>query len=56
MRQYDAEQKDNLAIRKNTNIFNGVKGLAILYLVYGSTYFFSWYSYYDNPYDIQKMQ
>ena len=56
LRQYDAEQKENLALRKNTNIFNGVKGLASLYLVYGSTYFISWYAYYDNPYDIQKMQ
>lgn len=41
---------------KNLKVFNGIRALSSLYLIYGSTYFFSWYAIYDNPDDINRMK
>lgn len=41
---------------QNLKVFNGIKALSSLYLIYGNTYFFSWYAIYDNPGDINTMK
>lgn len=41
---------------KYMTVFNGVMGLSVLFVIWGQTYFFSWYGVYDNPQDIIKMR
>jgi hypothetical protein len=31
-------------------------GFGIIYVMWASTYFFSWYGLYDNPQDLKKMR
>ena len=41
---------------KHLSIFTGVMGFGIIYIMWASTYFFSWYGLYDNPQDLKKMR
>lgn len=37
------------SLYKNMSIFNGIIGFGSIYIMWASTYFFSWYGLYDNP-------
>jgi hypothetical protein len=37
-------------------VFNGVTALSMIYALWGSTYFFSWFGVYDNAHDIQSFR
>jgi hypothetical protein len=37
-------------------VLNGLKGIGVLYLIYGMTYYYSAYAGFENPYDIQPMR
>ncbi len=45
----DIATKPGDLIWENLHVLNGVKALASLYFIYGSTYYFSWYSVTENP-------
>lgn len=38
------------------SIFTGLMGFGIIYVLWASTYFFSWYGLYDNPQDLKEMR
>jgi hypothetical protein len=55
-RAYQVAQTPGLSLHsataplyKNLSIFNGLLGFGIIYVMWASTYFFSWYGLYDNP-------
>lgn len=37
-------------------LFNGIKGISILYFIFGSTYMFAWYAIIGNYYDLDEMR
>lgn len=41
---------------KYLTVFNGVVGLSLIFSIWCTTYFFSWFGVYDNPQDITKMR
>mmetsp|Transcript_89167 Transcript_89167/g.123028 ORF Transcript_89167/g.123028 Transcript_89167/m.123028 type:complete len:100 (+) Transcript_89167:830-1129(+) len=39
----------NMDQTENLKIFNGLKAVMVAYVIFGSTFFFSWYSILGNP-------
>ena len=43
-------------VTRNLKVFNGLKGFAMLYVIWGQTFFFSWYSVINNPESVKQMR
>ncbi len=62
-RAYEVSQTPGMSLHpataplyKNMSIFNGIIGFGSIYIMWASTYFFSWYGLYDNPQDLKTMK
>jgi hypothetical protein len=56
---YRIAQTTDGKIKKTTKymrLFNGIKGISILYFIFGSTYMFAWYAIIGNYYDLDEMR
>jgi len=43
-RKQQEEGAANRDITMNLNVFNGMKALCVIYIIYGNTFLYSWYS------------
>lgn len=41
-------------VTKHLKVFNGIIGLAMVYLIFCHTYYFSWYGIVDNPFVLDE--
>lgn len=48
----DAAIKPDQRVAKYLKVMNGLKGSAMLLMIWGTTYFFSWFSVVSNPNDL----
>lgn len=51
----DSTIKPDKRIAQHLSVFNGLKGLCMLMMVWGFTFYFAWYSVISNPEDMDSM-
>ena len=51
----DATIKPDKRISQHLSVFNGVKGMAMVFMTWGITFYFVWFSIISNPEDVSTM-